>query len=83
VNAPDVNCRAGYATAEAAFAAIPSWMDDYNDVHPHSRLGPTRSGCADITYLPMRRDFLYLVAIMDWFTRKVLALSKPISRPAE
>jgi putative transposase len=29
--------------------------------------------CADITYLPMRRGFLYLVAIMDWSTRKVLA----------
>ena len=26
-----------------------------------------------MTYLPMRRGFLYLVAIMDWFTRKVLA----------
>ena len=25
--------------AEAALAAIPFWMDDYNDVHPHSRLG--------------------------------------------
>tara|TARA_B110000008_G_C16876573_1_gene527046 strand:- start:55 stop:885 length:831 start_codon:yes stop_codon:yes gene_type:complete len=29
--------------------------------------------CADITYIPMRRGFLYLVAIMDWFSRKVLA----------
>ncbi|WP_417729132.1 transposase [Roseovarius sp.] len=29
--------------------------------------------CWDITYLPMRRGFLYLVAIMDWHTRKVLA----------
>ncbi|MFC7694174.1 IS3 family transposase [Paeniroseomonas aquatica] len=29
--------------------------------------------CADITYLPMRRGFLYLVAMMDWATRKVLA----------
>ena len=29
--------------------------------------------CADITYLPMRRGFLYLVAVMDWSTRKVLA----------
>ena len=28
--------------------------------------------CADITYIPMRRGFLYLVAIMDWATRKVL-----------
>jgi len=27
----------------------------------------------DITYLPMRRGFLYLVAIIDWFTRRVLA----------
>jgi putative transposase len=29
--------------------------------------------CADITYLPMRKGLLYLVTIMDWFTRKVLA----------
>ena len=29
--------------------------------------------CADITYIPMRRGFLYLVAIVDWFSRKVLA----------
>lgn len=34
---------------------------------------PNQVWCADITYLPMRRGFLYLVAIMDWFTRKVLA----------
>ena len=31
------------------------------------------SGCADITYIPIRKGFLYLVAIMDWCTRKVLA----------
>ena len=29
--------------------------------------------CADITYIPMRRGFLYLVAVMDWATRKVLS----------
>jgi len=29
--------------------------------------------CADITYIPMRRGFLYLVAIMDWHSRKVLS----------
>jgi len=28
---------------------------------------------ADITYLPMSRGFCYLVAIMDWASRKVLA----------
>ncbi len=34
---------------------------------------PNHVWCADITYIPMRRGFLYLVAIMDWATRKVLA----------
>lgn len=29
--------------------------------------------CADITYLPMARGFCYLVAIMDWASRRVLA----------
>ena len=29
--------------------------------------------CSDITYIPMRRGFLYLVAVMDWATRKVLS----------
>jgi putative transposase len=29
--------------------------------------------CADVTYIPMRRGFLYLVAIMDWYSRKVLS----------
>jgi putative transposase len=29
--------------------------------------------CADITYIPMRRGFLYLVAVMDWASRKVLS----------
>lgn len=34
---------------------------------------PNQVWCADITYLPMRRGFLYLVAVMDWHTCKVLA----------
>ena len=34
---------------------------------------PNHVWCADITYLSMRRGFLYLVAIMDWFNRNVLA----------
>ena len=29
--------------------------------------------CADITYIPVQRGFLYLVAIMDWASRFVLA----------
>ena len=31
---------------------------------------PNQVWCADITCLPMRRGFLYLVAIMDWQTRR-------------
>ena len=34
---------------------------------------PNQVWCADITYIPMRRGFLHLVALMDWATRKVLA----------
>ena len=34
---------------------------------------PKQVWCSDMTYLPMRYGFLYLVAIMDWHTRKVLA----------
>jgi putative transposase len=34
---------------------------------------PNQVWCADITYIPMRKGFLYLVAIMDWATRKVLS----------
>ena len=34
---------------------------------------PNQVWGADVTYIPMRRGFLYLVAIMDWATRKVLA----------
>ena len=29
--------------------------------------------CADLTYIPMAHGFLYVVAIMDWHSRKILA----------
>jgi len=34
---------------------------------------PNQVWCADITYIPLAKGFLYLVAIMDWSSRKVLA----------
>ena len=34
---------------------------------------PNQVWCADITYIPMQRGFLYLVAVMDWHTRAVLS----------
>ncbi len=55
-----------------------------SDPHPDHRIYPyllrglsieraNQVWCTDITYIPMRRGFLYLVAIMDWASRKVLA----------
>ena len=35
--------------------------------------GPNQVWAADITYIPMARGFLYLVAIMDWYSRYVVA----------
>jgi len=34
---------------------------------------PDHVWCSDVTFIPMRRGFLYLVAIMDWASRRVLA----------
>jgi putative transposase len=34
---------------------------------------PNQAWCADITYIPIGRGFLYLVAIMDWASRAVLS----------
>ena len=34
---------------------------------------PNQVWAADITYIPMSRGFMYLVAVMDWHSRKVLA----------
>jgi len=34
---------------------------------------PNQVWAADITYIPMARGFLYLVAIIDWYSRYVLS----------
>ena len=34
---------------------------------------PNHVWCADVTYIPLQRGFLYLVAVMDWASRKVLS----------
>ena len=55
-----------------------------SDPHPEHRVYPyllkgvainaaNQVWCSDITYIPVQRGFLYLVAIMDWATRKVLS----------
>ena len=40
---------------------------------------PNQVWATDITYIPMARGFLYLVAIMDWHSRKVLSWRLSIS----
>ncbi len=34
---------------------------------------PNQVWCTDITYIPLKRGFLYLVAVMDWYSRRVLS----------
>jgi putative transposase len=34
---------------------------------------PNQVWAADVTYIPMERGFVYLVAVIDWFSRKVLS----------
>ena len=34
---------------------------------------PNHVWATDITYIPMRRGFVYLVAIVDWYSRRILA----------
>ena len=55
-----------------------------SDPHPDHKIYPyllrnldvTKANqvwCTDITYIPIKRGFLYLAAIMDWHSRKVLS----------
>ena len=49
-----------------------------HEIYPHllrrkAITGPDQVWCADITYIPMRQGFMYLMAVMDWWSRFVLA----------
>ena len=44
---------------------------------------PNQVWAADITYVPMARGFVYLVAIVDWFSRCVLAWRLSITLSAD
>ena len=54
-----------------------SKADPENKVYPYLLKGleinyPNQVWSIDITYIPVRTDWLYLVAIIDWFSRYVL-----------
>ncbi|MBA3324101.1 MAG: IS3 family transposase [Rhodobacteraceae bacterium] len=44
---------------------------------------PNQVWASDITYVPMARGFVYLVAIVDWFSRRVLAWRLSITLSAD
>src|SRR6516164_681462 len=54
--------QAGSGTQDLSVSAARAHVERVNQVW-----------CSDITYIPMAKGFLYLVAIMDWVSRAVLA----------
>jgi putative transposase len=49
-----------------------------NRIYPYLLRGltitrPNQVWAMDITYIPMARGFVYLAAVVDWFSRRVLA----------
>ena len=55
------------SVADSQHTRYPYLLRDLEITHPN------QVWCTDITYIPMRKGFLYLVAIMDWYSRKVLS----------
>lgn len=44
---------------------------------------PNQAWAMDITYIPMARGFVYLAAVLDWFSRRVLAWRVSITMEAD
>ncbi|MCE8531757.1 IS3 family transposase, partial [Ruegeria pomeroyi] len=44
---------------------------------------PNQVWAMDITYIPMARGYIYLAAVLDWFTRRVLAWRVSITLEAD
>jgi putative transposase len=56
-------------------------------IHPYLLRGmrierPNQVWAMDITYVPMARGFVYLAAVLDWFSRRVLSWRVSISMEA-
>lgn len=55
-----------------------SRSDSAHKIYPYLLRGvaitrPNQVWSADITYIPLRNGFMYLVAVIDWYSRDVLA----------
>ena len=71
---PEKLCRAACSN----YAGHTSTPNAAHKVYPYLLRGltidhPGQVWCADLTYIPMAHGFLYLVAVMDWHSRKVLS----------
>lgn len=67
-----MNLQAVYQAPKASIShpehkVYPYLLRDLNITRSH------QVWCTDITYIPINREFMYLIAIMDWYSRKVLA----------
>src|SRR3954470_20814668 len=61
---------------------------DGHKIYPYLLRGlpverPNQVWAMDITYIPMARGFVYLAAVVDWFSRRVLAWRLSITLEAE
>jgi putative transposase len=70
--APDAHLTASYPKRNLNLA------NQAPQVHPYflrnlSIDRPNQFWATDITYMPMARGFVYLVTVMDWYSRKVLS----------
>jgi putative transposase len=59
-----------------------------NKIYPYLLRGvaverPNQVWAMDITYIPMARGFVYLAAVVDWFSRRVLAWRLSITMEVE
>jgi putative transposase len=59
-----------------------------NKVYPYLLRGlkvdrPNQAWAMDITYVPMARGFVYLAAVIDWFSRRVLSHRVSITMEAD
>ena len=64
---------------EALYRRPPTTKPEPGDkIYPYLLRGvaitrPNQVWAMDITYIPMARGFIYLAAVVDWFSRRVLA----------
>lgn len=55
-----------------------SWPNKDHRVYPYllknlDVIRPNQVFCADVTYIPMKKGFIYLTAVMDWYSRYVVS----------